>query len=148
MTITHVVFDRSTFGITANSLKMLRNALAEKVTHRIAVYEVPTDELCCGYMILDYEWSNATWTGDGFRTDREGEGGAGYKSAEALFSIYRITPVPWGWFRFKTNFALSHYEDKETEEFLHDLAQEMADDAEVCNSFVRPFDQVPYYVRG
>jgi len=95
MNVTHIVYDPNTFGITQKSLKMLRDALAEKIKNRIIVVEVPTSDLCCGYFIFDWEWQNATWTGDGFRQDRRGEGGAGYRSAEVLLRLFGIWPVSW-----------------------------------------------------
>jgi len=90
-----LIYDENTFGITERSLKMLRNTLAKRINHRIAVVEVPTDEICCGFLILDKDAQEAVFTGDGFRTDNGGEGGAGYKSAKALLNVLGIRPIHW-----------------------------------------------------
>ena len=90
-----VLFDESTFGITAKSLKMLRNTLAERFNHRIAVIEVPTDQICCGFLLLDQDTREAVFTGDGFRTDGAGEGGAGYKSARAYLDLFGMPSRRW-----------------------------------------------------
>ncbi|MEW6417230.1 MAG: hypothetical protein AB1480_03815 [Nitrospirota bacterium] len=143
MNVTHIVFDVNTFGITQRSLKMLRDALSEKLTHRIAVVEVPTNNLCCGYFIFDWEWQNATFTGDGFRTDRAGEGGAGYRSAEALFTLYRIQPIPWDSVNLEEIYTLP---EKEIEKLLLELARKIADELD-DREFSRPVDKNPYYIR-
>lgn len=91
--VNHIKFDENTFGITQRSLKVLRDTLIEKVKSRIAVVEIPTNDLCCGYLILDKNHNEAVYTGDGFRMDRCGEGGAGYRSAEALFGLLGIRPL-------------------------------------------------------
>jgi len=88
--------DENSFGITQRSLKILRDELAHRIEHKVEVYEIPTSELCCGFLIVDFIVNEAVWTGDGFRTDRKGEGGAGYKTAEALFMIYGIETIPVG----------------------------------------------------
>lgn len=40
--------------------------------------------------MFDKTTGEAIFTGDGFRTDGKGEGGAGYKSAKALLSLYGL----------------------------------------------------------
>ena len=90
-----IIFDESTFGITERSLKMLRDTLAERIDHRLAVIEVPTDQICCGFLILDKDAQEAIFTGDGFRTDNGGEGGAGYKSAKALLDVFGMPAIYW-----------------------------------------------------
>ena len=93
--ITDVYFDEESFGITQRSLKVLRDALARSIDHQIAVVEVPTNDLCSGFLILNKSTGIATFTGDGFRMDGGGEGGAGRKSAMALLTIYGIIPILW-----------------------------------------------------
>lgn len=90
--VTKIIVDEETFGITVKSLKMLRNELARRIEHSIRVYQIRTSELCCGFLILDFTNLEAVWSGDGFRTDNGGEGGAGYRSAVALLKIYGIIP--------------------------------------------------------
>jgi hypothetical protein len=143
MNVTNVVFDIESFGITQTSLKMLRNAIAEKLTHRIAVFEIPTNDLCCGYLIFDWEWQDATWTGDGFRMDGSGEGGAGYRSAEALFEFFGIRPIRWEAVNMDEVYSLP---GEDIEKFLLGLAQKIAQDLTVWD-FVRPIDRKPPYLR-
>lgn len=92
-----LIYNEETWGITYKSLEMLRNELAQRVYHEIAVIEIPTNVLCCGYLILDKTTGEAIWTGDGFRMDKAGEGGAGYKSAWALFDIFGLSSFVWRW---------------------------------------------------
>ena len=90
-----VEYNRNTFGITQLSLMMLRDTLAEHINHTLVVVEVPTSDLVCGFLILDYTIQEAIFTGDGFRSDRGGEGGAAYRAASALFAICGIDPILW-----------------------------------------------------
>jgi hypothetical protein len=143
MIVTHVVYDPSTFGITQRSLKMLRDTISEKVKHRIVVVQIPTDDICCGYFIFDWEWQNATWTGDGFRTDEGGEGGAGFKSAEIFFKFFKIWPIACE--RMDLNRIYILKEPDQKVEFLK-LAQEIAN-ALNDEDFKRPVDNIPEYVR-
>ena len=95
MRVHYVVFDKSAFGITERSLKILRNELASRIRNLIAVVEIPTNDLCCTYLILDADRRQAVFTGDGFRTDKGGEGGAGHKTAEVLFRLFGVQVIPW-----------------------------------------------------
>jgi hypothetical protein len=144
MKVTHIVFDVNSFGITQRSLKMLRDALSEKLIHKIAVVEVPTNNLCCGYLILDWEWHSATWTGDGFRMDRAGEGGAGYRSAKALFDMYGIRVIPWEPVNIEEVYALP---EEQVSKLLLNIAQKIADEL-TEEEFNVPYDKMPGYVRG
>lgn len=143
MNVSNIVFDEKTFGITQHSLRMLRDALAEKLTHRIAVVEVPTNNLCCGYFIFDLERQDAIWTGDGFRMDRAGEGGAGYRSAEALFDIYGIRVIPWEPINIEEIYVLPK---EQVNKVLLDVAQKIADELS-DGDFSRPVEKKPSYVR-
>lgn len=144
MEITHVIYDPNTFGITQKSLKMLRNALAEKVNHRIVVVEVPTNDVCCGYFILDWELQNATWTGDGFRTDAGGEGGAGYRSAKVLFSLFGISLIHHSE-QINCNEVYS-LQKGQTQRQLKALAAKIAGDI-IEEEFFKPRERQPGYVR-
>ena len=86
-----ILIDGETFGNTLKSLERLRNELAERIQHKISIHRVHTHDICCGFLIYDNTTKEAVWTGDGFRTDRGGEGGAGYKSACALLQIYGLS---------------------------------------------------------
>lgn len=143
MDITHIVYDLSSFGITQKSLKILRNTLAEKINHRIAVVEVPTNDICCGYFIFDWEWQGATWTGDGFRFDGGGEGGAGYKSAKVLFSLFRVREIPWEQVNFD---EIYHLPESEISQQLKVLAKKIAESLS-DEEFFKPSERKPEYVR-
>ena len=97
MRVRDVIFYEETFGITQKSLKSLRDTLARSIDHRICVVEIITNELLCGFLIFDRDTGIVTFTGDGFRTDGGGEGGAGYRSAQALFDLFGIglRVIPW-----------------------------------------------------
>jgi hypothetical protein len=143
MNITHIVFDKNSFGITLRSLKILRDTLAESAHHRIAVVEVPMNSLCCGYFIFDWEWQRATWTGDGFRTDLGGEGGAGYRSAVVLFELFRIAPIPWEPLELDILYSLPKQDiERQLFKTAQKIANELAD-----GEFTRPVDKEPHYIR-
>jgi len=57
--IRDVIFDENSFGITQRSLKILRDTLAQRVDRHIAVVEVPTNDLCCQFLILDRDTCEA-----------------------------------------------------------------------------------------
>jgi len=143
MNVIRVIFDINSFGITQRSLKILRDALIENVNHKIAVVEVPTNDLCCGFFIFDWEWKRATWTGDGFRPDRCGEGGAGYRSAEALFDLLGIKPLIWDEIKVD-EFSLLPEKKIEAKllEIARKIAQELQDD-----EFQKPAEKDPEYIR-
>jgi len=144
MEINHIIFNPNTFGITQKSLKMLRDALAEKVNHRIVVVEVPTDDVCCGYFIFDWELQNATWTGDGFRTDGGGEGGAGYRSAKVLFSLFGIWLIHHSeQVNCKEIYSL---QKGQTQRQLKALAAKIASEI-IQEEFFKPRERQPGYVR-
>lgn len=144
MEITHVVYDPRTFGKTQKSLKMLRNALAEKINHRIVVVKVPTNDVCCGYFIFDWELQDATWTGDGFRTDGGGEGGAGYRSAKVLFSLFGIWLIHHS---EQVNFdKIYSLQEGQTQQQLKALAAKIAGEIRE-EEFFKPWERQPEYVR-
>ena len=93
-----ILFDNDTFGITLKSLKKLRNTLAEYINDKVAVYKVNTGDITCGFVIVNHDKEEIVFTGDGFRHDGGGEGGAGYNSARALLTVYGITPWDIGKF--------------------------------------------------
>lgn len=88
-------FEEHAMGITQSSLRVLRDALANSYNHEIAVIQVSTAPFLCGFLVLDKDAASATFTGDGFRTDHGGEGGAGYQSALLLFDLFGITFDLW-----------------------------------------------------
>lgn len=78
---------------TQRSLQTLRNALAGSINNQIRLLEVQTNDHLTSYLILDLTQDTATWTGDGFRLDLGGEGGAGYNTARILLRIFGCRPA-------------------------------------------------------
>jgi len=144
MRVTHVIFEEETFGITQRSLKMLRDSLAQMIGHRLVVFEIPTSDLCCGFLILDWEWQSATFTGDGFRMDRAGEGGAGYKTAEVLFRLFGIHAFPCDEILDTTK--LYQGDRAFIEKKLLSLAQKLGD-VVLDSEFRKPSKTNPEYIR-
>jgi len=77
-------------GNTQMSLQILRNSLARSIDHSIKVFEVKTCEQLTSFLLIDLSDNTAVWTGDGFRQDLMGEGGAGLNSAKILFLLFNI----------------------------------------------------------
>ncbi len=77
-------------GCTQKSLQNLRNELSRRIDNNISVFKYSSGEICCGYIIVDKTTNEVIVTGDGFRTDGGGEGGAGYNTAQRLFQIFGI----------------------------------------------------------
>jgi len=143
MEVRRVDFDVDSFGITQTSLKRLRDALAQGIAHHVAVVEVPTNDLCCGFFIFDRELGSAAWTGDGFRTDRAGEGGAGYRSAEALFDLYGLRVISWEPVNIEEVYVLS---EEKVSQLLLGIARKIADEID-DGDFRLPLERTPGYVR-
>ncbi|RLA96195.1 MAG: hypothetical protein DRG69_01545 [Deltaproteobacteria bacterium] len=143
MKVKNVIFRENSFGITQKSLKILRNTLTFCVNHPVAVVELPTNDLCCGFFIFDKYTELAVFTGDGFRKDRAGEGGAGYNTAEALFGVFGIRRLIWD------EVNLDEIYQGKTEIIrarLLKVAQEIANTL-TNTDFVIPADKNPQYVR-
>ena len=134
-----VSYDPDTFGITQKSLKMLRDALARWHNEPVAVVVVPTDTLCCGFFIFKTN-GDAVWTGDGFRMDMMGEGGAGMRSALGLLSLYGLSHIVWKDVNFwRTN-------KNELDELINKIAEEIFKTLQPSD-FKVPAEQKPYYIR-
>jgi len=85
----------------------------------------------------------AVWTGDGFRFVYHGEGGAGYRSAQALFMLYGIKRLLWE----KINFdELYELKEEEIEGFLFLVASGVLERLST-GDFVCIADKKPYYLR-
>lgn len=87
--ITQVSYTADSFGITRVSLLNLRNWIADHRDQQISIVQVHTEDFCCGFVCILKDGS-AFFTGDGFRTDGAGEGGAGYRTALALMQLFGI----------------------------------------------------------
>jgi len=138
-----IKYSIDSFGITHKSLKILRDTLAMSIGNDIAVAEIRTSDLCCGFLIVNKTRNEATFTGDGFRTDDGGEGGAGYRSAQALlslfglsfFDVYPMEPV---------NIEICQGNIENVKSKLLDMANELKKIAE----YHCPMERRPQYIRG
>ncbi len=140
------IYDENTLGTPQKSLKMLRDALAARINHRIVVVEIPTNNMCCGYLILDRDDNVALFTGDGFSTDNHGEGGDSYRSAQALFTLFGIMPCIWDETipiedLYNGNKSLVR---RRLYQLVNDVKRDYASD---YRGFVKPLDNKPYYIR-
>lgn len=90
MNTANVIIHWETMGITQKALKALRNELCLRFRNSIEVYMWSQGGITCGYLIYDHTLNEIVLIGDGFRTDGGGEGGAGYRSAEVLFSLFGL----------------------------------------------------------
>lgn len=153
----YVIHHPEAMGITQKSLKNLRDAIAQKLDHQIAVIEVPTTDECCGFMIFDRKDRSATFTGEGFRLDECGEGGAGYKTAKALFRIFGIEYTRWEPVDFDPyidinlrcawDFPSRARRDEDAYQWVSKLAVDIA--ATIPESeYKKPIDSNPDYLRG
>ena len=138
-----VRLDQDSLGITERSLKVLRDEIARRVDHDLMVLEIPTSDITCGYLIVDRTAREAVFTGDGFRTDGGGEGGAGYRAAEAYLDLFRLKAY------FAEPVDMTEAYVGNTDPVLSRL-RELAEDAlqRSPDRFVVPSDTTPSYMRG
>jgi len=138
-----VSLDEKALGITARSLKVLRDEIARRVDHELIVLEIPTSDITCGYLIVDRSLNEAVFTGDGFRTDGGGEGGAGYRAAEAYLDLFRLK----AYFAEPVDMTEAYAGNtKPVIARLSDLAQEALENSP--DRFMAPSNTTPSYLRG
>ncbi len=146
MKISSVCFDVNSFGVTQRSLKFLRDSIVRNCDHNLMVVEIPTDNICCGFMIFvqNEDGIEVIWTGDGFRTDGGGEGGAGYNTAETIFHLYRIRPLMWEkWEGYEKLYTESEEVIKQKLlQVANSILQTVSED-----DFVIPIESTPPYIR-
>jgi len=143
-----VRLDQDSLGITERSLKVLRlkvlrDEIARRVDHDLMVLEIPTSDITCGYLIVDRTAREAVFTGDGFRTDGGGEGGAGYRAAEAYLDLFRLKAY------FAEPVDMTDAYMGNTEPLiarLSELAQEALENSP--DRFMAPSNTTPSYMRG
>jgi hypothetical protein len=117
------------WGITQKSFMSLRDELARRWGHRIAVLEVPTSENICGFLIVDETDGSCVFTGDGFRTDRGGEGGRGYAAAISLLRIFGFGPsVPF----YPEQISYLEYPRQDFTEWKKHFVKKIEDDLNQC----------------
>jgi len=142
-----VIQNPEAMGVTRESIKALRNTLAERIRRKIAVVEIPTADKGCGFLILDSNAHEAIFTGDGFSRTHGGEGMAGYRTAKVLFQTYKITPTTWDVVDFDPYIHLLCGEfDKEAAQWLFALAQKIANTIPKSD-YHAAIDSYPEYVR-
>jgi len=142
-----VVFDENNFGITQKSLKAFRNALsyAAVAGDEVGIVEVPTGSLCCGFLVVTRITNSAVFTGDGFRTDGGGEGGAGYRSALGLVILFGGSP---SWIlRWETAIDVSVLYSGNSDAVRTILAG-IAEKTKGLIRYWSPVDAAPRYLRG
>lgn len=138
-----VSLDENALGITERSLRNLRNEVARRLDHELIVLEIPTSEITCGYLIIDRTANEAVFTGDGFRTDGGGEGGAGYRAARACLAVFGIKPY------FGEPLDITGAYTGEDDPVLSRVC-ELAEEAisKLIDRFIRPSETKASYMRG
>lgn len=142
-----VIFNVDTFGITNKSLKMLRNTIAESVNHEIVVVEIPTNDICCGFLVLNKTIGTATWSGDGFRHDRGGEGGRGYAKAHIMLEMFGVKTL--NIFSQSTSNMFGSllngpYEEEELSKRLLQACERVTKEFDE-SEYLRPCETTPWY---
>lgn len=153
MKLEKLIHDPETCGITQKSLKMLRDAIADRFRNRIAVLQLDVSNTkTCGFLVLDLDekWGDgytAVWSGDGFRTDERGEGGAGYRTAILIFRLFGIDLIYFDFVDLGEYVRLL-YEKKVVEagKFLLETMAKIALDVEDYD-FKIPIESKPEYIR-
>lgn len=127
-------------GSTEKSLMELRNELTKRINHKIIVAQLNqvNNDISCGYLIYDKTENEVVFIGDEFRRDLCGEGGAGYKSAKALLSLFGIPPI-W----IDVDFDSLWFNKKKSVEFIEQNFSGELNEEGVC-----PMKMRPHYIRG
>jgi len=119
-----IIFKEQTHGITLNGLKALRDELILRADHRIIPVIIKdswgTHVDLYGFFLIDLTTKEGVVIGAGFRGDGGGEGGAGHRSATALFGIMGLHPL-----YFDREISFSDYWHDDT--FFSDLFIEILD---------------------
>ena len=87
--------DLTPTGIALWSLWRLRDILARWYDSKVVVIAVITGDYTYGYLVIENALGDAFWTGDGFRHDGGGEGGAAAIAARALLAIYGVKELQY-----------------------------------------------------
>lgn len=146
MKLEKLIHDPETCGITTASLKMLRDAIAERFKNRIAVLQLDSTNITCGFLVLDLDDKIGVWSGDGFRPEEGGEGGAGYRTAQVIFRLFGIDLIYFDFVDISEySVMVFKKKDEEAGKFLLETMGKMALDVE-DSEFNRPIDSNPGYI--
>lgn len=127
-------------GITRRSIRHLRNSLALCCQSRVGVVIVRTGNGLCAFAIVDNSKRQIRWSGDGFRLDKGGEGGAGYVAALKLLKDWGLHPFED---ESKTLNITYPYDQKILVEYIEDVLEDQGVDKSF--DFVVPCDHYPAY---
>jgi len=137
-------------GNTQLSLQVLRNSLARAIDHSIKVFEIATCDQLTSFLVIDNTTQTAVWTGNGFRQDLMGEGGAGLHSAKILFLLFNIkASVIFDVLDLSPVQNINHPTETQNiilETILRDFLTKNTDDIRNAD-VIMVADQVPSYVR-
>jgi hypothetical protein len=93
--IKHLDYTLAACGISQTSLRRLRDILTSWYKSKVVVIAVVTGDYTYGYLVVENARGDAFWTGDGFRHDGGGEGGAAAVAACALLAIYGVKELQY-----------------------------------------------------
>jgi hypothetical protein len=144
MQIRDVLLYEDSLGITQRSLKVLRDTLSRSIDHRLAVVEVQTSDITCGFLVLDADAQLGVFTGDGFRHDGGGEGGAGYRSALKLIDAFGLKIQLWERFNSGILYCPTLRVEQKKKMlllFARNAAEKLSE-----SDFVRPSERMPCYI--
>ena len=144
MQIRDVLLYEDSLGITQRSLKVLRDTLSRSIDHRLAVVEVQTSDITCGFLVLDADAQLGVFTGDGFRHDGGGEGGAGYRSALKLIDLFGLKIQLWEDFDSSILYSPTLIPEQKRKMLLVLARKAVAKLSE--SDFVRPSERMPCYI--
>lgn len=132
-----------TFGVTQRALKALRDELADRIDHKIEVWQLPASDgeevECYGLVIYDFTDGEVVVIGDGFRGDGGGEGGSGHRAAQALLAIYGLSTLS----KFEQRVTFREDDDWA---FLLAYLGGKADISERSGTPTAPRDRRPHYI--
>lgn len=93
--IKHLDYTLKACGISQASLRRLRDILVRWYDSKVVVIAVITGDYTYGYLVVENTRGDAFWTGDGFRHDGGGEGGAAAVAAQALLAIFGVKELQY-----------------------------------------------------
>lgn len=154
--IRHLNYTLKACGISQKSLRRLRDILACWYDVKIVVIAIITGEWTYGYLVIENALGDAFWTGDGFRHDGGGEGGAAATAARALLAIYGIKELQY-WetvslsacnelLRMEEGSGIDNSVLKGNEK-LRALFQSIAEQVVHDDDFEMPANEQPQYIR-